>query len=306
MARSKLPWLRIRPPRPQRRTPPAFDPAEAAPRPSQPEQRDSPAPPAPARRGKAWIVSREGPAAILTINRPERRNALTRAMWDELPAIAAQLEADASVRAVILRGAGGRAFSAGADLAELETAYASPAAAAAYNDATRRALDALERLDRPTLAVIEGVCVGGGCALALACDLRVASADSRFAIPAARLGFAYPFAETRRLAATVGLALAHEMLLTGTILNAARAHEAGLVNRVAPPGGLVEAASEMLEALLANAPGALRATKRTLQAILDGAAEEPDAVRRLHEAAFGGAELREGLAAFREKRPPRF
>jgi enoyl-CoA hydratase/carnithine racemase len=177
-------------------------------------------------------IEREAPLAWVVLNRPTRRNAVTSAMWQGLPTLAAEIGADPSLRVALLRGAGQEAFSAGADISEMEATMAHPERMRAMQDAVQVAQDVWARLPLPTVAVIHGACVGGGCGLALACDLRLAADDSFFAIPPAKLGLVYSLADTKRLVDLVGPSFAKEMLFTGRRVSAREAYDCGLVNHL--------------------------------------------------------------------------
>ncbi len=248
---------------------------------------------------------REGAVATLLLDRPERRNAMSRAMWLALPALLAQAAADDTVAALVVTGAGGH-FCAGADIAEFEAAYADASAIAATNAAIREGVDALERFPKPAIAAIRGACVGGGVALALACDLRFAAEDARFAVTPARLGLIYSHGDTLRLVRAVGLARAADMLLSARMVTAAEAARIGLVQHLVVPDGLEAALAGYVESLAALSRPALRDIKRMLGAIAAGAQEETPDLAALFAAGFEGEDFREGYAAFVEKRPARF
>ena len=178
------------------------------------------------------LLDRDGPVATLTINRPDRLNALTYAMFSRLPALLAEAAAMDGVRVLVLRGAGRRSFSAGADISEFETARTTPEQAAAYDNAVLTAEEALATFPAPTIAAIHGHCYGGGCALAIACDLRFAASGARFAITPAKLGIVYPLRATRRLVDLVGPSRAKFILMSGIDIDAARAAAIGLVDEV--------------------------------------------------------------------------
>lgn len=244
--------------------------------------------------------------ATLTIDRPAARNALTRACWQALPEVAARLAADPAVRAVLIRGAGERAFSGGADIAEFPAVYASAESARAYNDAVRAGQDAVARLPQPVVAAIFGACVGGGCGLALACDLRFAAEGARFGIPPARLGAAYSFADTKQLVELVGPARAKDILFSGRLLPAEEALAIGLCDRVLPPETLIASAEAYLREVAALSRVSVATSKRMVRAIQDGADAETPELRALLDAAFASADFAEGYAAFLAKRPPKF
>jgi enoyl-CoA hydratase/carnithine racemase len=249
---------------------------------------------------------RDGRLARLVLDRPARHNAISAAMWRALPGLCAEIDADSEVAAVIVAGAGGQAFSAGADIHEFGTVFADEASTQAYNAAVRAALRAIESLDRPSIALVRGLCVGGGCGLALACDLRFAGAPARLGITPSRLGLAYSFADTRRLVATVGPARAKDMLFSGRLLDAAEALAIGLVDRVLPDDAVEAAALDYARTLAERAPLSLRATKRMVEAMMAGADSDTAETAALYDGAYRSADFREGQAAFAERRPPRF
>ncbi len=246
------------------------------------------------------------PLAWLILNRPERRNAVTSAMWQALPELAARIEADATLRVALLRGAGREAFSAGADIAEMQATLAHPERMRTMQAAVQVAQDAWARLSLPTIAVIHGACAGGGCGLALACDLRLAARDSFFAIPPAKLGLVYSLADTKRLVDLVGPSFAKEMLFTGRRVSAQEAYDCGLVNHLFPADELDDAAREFALGIAQNAQNSVRGAKRVVGALVDGAVAETPETLAWYDEAFATAEFAEGARAFLEKRRPRF
>lgn len=252
------------------------------------------------------LVLAPGRVARLTINAPGRRNAMRRAMWAALPEACAAMAADGAVRVLVIEGAGTAAFSAGADISEFADTYASAARARAANAEIRAGIAAVRALPFPVIAAIRGACFGGGVALALACDLRHAAASARFAVTPARLGLAYSPEDTRALIAAVGAARAGEMLLTGREMAAAEALAAGLVHRLAEDAALAGTVEQAAEALAALAPGALATIKAMVGALADDPGADPAPLQALFDARFASAEFREGVAAFLEKRAPRF
>jgi enoyl-CoA hydratase/carnithine racemase len=244
-----------------------------------------------------------GAVATLTLDAPQTRNAMTRAMWVALPEVCARIAADGGIRAVILTGAGG-AFSAGANIGEFAEVYATPESAAAYNAAVRAACAALRDLPRPTLAAIAGPCVGGGVALALACDLRFAAAGARLGITPARLGIAYSPGDTALLVEKVGPARAKDLLFSARLIGAEEALSMHLVDRVCAEADLSAAARDYAEALCALSPAAIRVAKRVVNA-LSPAPNDP-ALDQAVAALFAGPDFAEGRAAFFERRKPRF
>jgi enoyl-CoA hydratase/carnithine racemase len=252
-------------------------------------------------------VEREGALAWLVFDHPERRNAISAGMWQALPGAVAELDADASVRVVVLRGAGEVAFVSGADISEFESARTGAEAAVEYDRTTARAFEALTGLSKPLLVMVHGFCIGGGMATALAADLRYAADDAVFAIPAARLGLGYHMAGLDALAALVGPAAAKEMLFTARRYDAPAALALGLVNAVHPKAELERAVRATAQAIAENAPLTLRAAKLALRELArDPAARDVAAVRHAILACFESEDYREGVRAFLEKRRPRF
>jgi enoyl-CoA hydratase/carnithine racemase len=250
------------------------------------------------------LLHRDGPVATLTINRPDRLNAVTFAMFSRLPALLAEAEAAGGVRVLVLRGAGRKSFSAGADISEFETARTTPEQAAVYDEAVLAAEEALATFPAPTIAAIHGHCYGGGCALALACDLRFASSGARFAITPAKLGIVYPLRATKRLVDAVGPSRAKFILMSGIDIDAARAAAIGLVDEVDDD---VDAAVGDFVAILAARSGVTqRAAKQTVARILDGATADDDAQAALRDASLASPDYAEGVRAFLERRPPKF
>jgi enoyl-CoA hydratase/carnithine racemase len=240
----------------------------------------------------------------LVINRPQTRNSLTRDMWLAFPEKLATLAANPAVRIIVIRGAGG-AFIAGADIAEFRQLRADAKLAARYDEGANGTLETLADLPVPSLAMIEGACIGGGCLVAFGCDLRIAAEDATLAIPAGRLGLAYPYAALERLVAVAGEACALDLLLTGRSLDGVEAYRLGLVQYVVAPAKL-EAETQRLAVRIAHsAPLALRYARLAIRRRA-GSRLERDEIARLAEACFSSQDYAEGIAAFLEKRPPSF
>lgn len=256
--------------------------------------------------GEGLRLERDGKGLVrLTLCRPEKQNAISRAMWQALAEACASIEADPSARALIVSGEP-PAFSAGADIAEFAEAFADEAAAYAYNELVQDALGRLERLSIPTIASIAGSCIGGGCGLALACDLRFAAADARFGITPARLGLAYGLGDVRRLMGAVGPSRAKDILFSARLLDAGEGLRIGLVDRVVPPGELEAETLAYARSLLAASGSSQRRIKRIAGLVLAGTIEETEESRALRDGAVSHPDFAEGRRAFLEKRRPRF
>lgn len=228
-------------------------------------------------------------------------------MWQAIEAIAADFAADPAVRVVVITGAGEKAFVSGADISQFETLRADPDAQGQYDRMTAPGRAALAGLDKPTIAMIRGFCIGGGLGIALGADIRIAAEDARFAIPAAKLGLAYAASGLKRLVDLVGPAQAKEMMFTGRQYDAAEALRIGLVNRVVAADALSATVAELAATIAANAPLTVRASRLTINEVLKDPAERDTALMdRLFRACFDSADYREGRRAFLAKRAPIF
>lgn len=250
-------------------------------------------------------VERREAIATVIINRPERRNALDQAAWVRLGEVMAELNADDSLRCIVLRGAGGKAFAAGADISEFDSKRASAEQAAAYAAAMHPALEGIAYSLHPTVAAIEGACTGGGLELAVECDLRLCNASARLGIPINRLGHILPFEGMVPLVQTVGRAVALEMLLEGRVFDARESYEKGLVNRVVADDAFEAELTALTGRIAAGAPLAARGHKAFSRRALDPAPLSEEE-RLAPFAACDTEDYREGVRAFLEKRKPSF
>jgi len=251
------------------------------------------------------LVDRDGDIAVVTINRPEKLNALTRDTWERLGETVAALSGDDSIRCVVLRGAGGRSFSPGNDISEFETERSNVEQARRYGAIMRTTLAALQTCRHPTVAMINGICVGGGLEIAACTDIRICGESSRFGIPINRLGLVMGYSELQALLGVVGRTLALEILLEGRIFSAAEAKEKGLVTRIVADDQVAEAAMESARRIAAGAPLVNRWHKKFLRRLADPAALSDDDIAESY-ACFATEDFRTGYKAFLAKEPPLF
>jgi enoyl-CoA hydratase len=250
-------------------------------------------------------VERQGEVTSVTIDRQGKLNAINNAMWDRLSALFAELDADPSLRCVIMRGAGDRAFSVGADISEFEENRSSVERARSYASRTHAALERIAGCRHPVIAAISGLCVGGGLELATCCDLRIAGESARFGIPVKRLGLVVAYSELKPLVDLIGPANAMEILLEGQILGAQRAYDMGLVNRVVPDDALDAEIQATAGRICEGAPLVARWHKKFTRRLMRA---EPLSAEELDESyhCFGTEDFRTGYQAFLAKTKPRF
>ncbi|WP_088185446.1 enoyl-CoA hydratase/isomerase family protein [Sphingobium sp. Z007] len=249
-------------------------------------------------------LEQDGPVARLLIDRPDRRNAMTQAMWEALPALVGQAMADDAIRVLILASATPGLFCAGADINEFAACSAQEDWRIANQAAIRASQYALAHAPKPVIAAIDGDCVGGGCGLAIACDLRIAAPAARLGITPAKLGMVYSLFDTKLLVDLVGPARAKRILYTGALHSAEQALSIGLIEEIAPDP--LAAADMLARTIAANAQHSVRASKAIVRRILDGQADDDATTLALFRDAFTLPDLAEGVAAFRAKRPPDF
>ena len=251
------------------------------------------------------LVARDGAIATVTLNRPEKLNALDKAMWLRLGAVMRELDADQSLRCIVLRGAGGKAFAAGADISEFHAERSDAKQAKKYGEQVAGSLRALADCRHPTVALIQGACVGGGLLVAAQCDLRICNESARFGVPVKNLGLTEAYDELQRMMRVVGPAASLEMLLEGRIWGAREAYEKGLVSRVVPDAGLEEEAYATACRIAEGAPLVARWHKKFVRRLADSrplSAEE----HAESYASFDTEDFRTGVAAFLAKRKPQF
>ena len=247
--------------------------------------------------GVAWI----------TFNAPEKRNAMSLDMWQGLGQIIAEIEKEESVRVLILKGAGDIAFVSGADISEFEDKRSNQKDRDAYEAAFDNALDKLANFSRPIVAMIRGYCIGGGLAIALNTDIRIASKNSKFGIPAAKLGLGYGFQAVKTLTSIVGPSSAKDILFTARFLEESEALRIGLINFVVDSEVLQPTVSEYADRLVANAPLTISAVKATVgEVVKDPGQESPAHIDEMVNNCFLSEDYKEGRSAFLEKRKPKF
>ncbi len=249
----------------------------------------------------------EGNVGWLTFNNPERRNAVSLEMWQGLADATAAFEADPKVRVVVVHGAGGKSFAAGADISEFEKHRANAEQKDEYARIASGGQKGLVGLTKPLVAMVHGFCIGGGLAIALNADIRFATPGSQFGIPAAKLGLGYEYAGLATLARLVGPSTARDMLFSARFLGADEALRCGLVNFVVEEAQLEHEVRAYAARIAANAPLTVHAAKAAMQ-VFERYSQDPGAaaIETLVNRCFDSEDYREGRLAFTEKRPPRF
>jgi enoyl-CoA hydratase/carnithine racemase len=243
--------------------------------------------------------------AILELSNPDRQNAISAGMWDSIEKFARAAVDRQDIRVIIVRGSGG-IFSAGADISDFDAARSNASEARAYDDLIEMTCRQLEAVPQPTIALINGICFGGGASLAASCDLRVASEDAVFAVPAAKLGLGYDVRGIQRFVRVFGAGATAFLLYTADRMSANRAHAFGGVHVLAPLAHSERVAFELADRIASNAPLTIRAAKLGIRAITQGVDGLLTEAERLASAADSSADYREGRTAFAEKRKPHF
>jgi len=253
------------------------------------------------------IARKEGAIGWIIFNNPERHNATSFEMWQSLPLVLDSYVRDPEVRVIVLRGTGEKAFSAGADISQFKEKRSSEEAVKLYNDTADASSRALRECAKPTVAMIHGYCIGGGAAIAVGCDIRFASDNAKFGVPAAKLGLGYRFEGIKRLSSIVGPAFTAEIFFTGRQFTAQEAFDMGLVNRLLPAAELEGHTRDFAGILAANAPLTIAAVKRALVELnKDESARDLALCQGMVDACFASEDYKEGQTAFMEKRKPQF
>ncbi len=251
------------------------------------------------------LATSEDGVARLTLNRPAKKNAVTHSMWQAIPRLVDEFAKDGRVRVLVISGEGSD-FSAGADIGEFDTLRGDPESARIYEQSNSAAFAAVRDAPFPTVASISGICFGGGCGLAAACDLRIASDDAVFAVPAGRLGLAYPADAMADLVHALGQQTARYMTYSGARIDTARALASGFLLEIVASQDLQRRTDEIAGAIAAAAPLSVRASKAAIRSVLTGNADDRAAAISLGDLTFESADYVEGRQAFKERRSPSF
>jgi enoyl-CoA hydratase len=253
------------------------------------------------------LSRKEGRVGYVTFNNPERHNAVSLEMWEATAQILNDFGKDDEIRVVVLTGAGGKAFVSGADISKFENERSNEEAIARYNQTVERANTAIYEYAKPTIAMIRGYCIGGGLGLALCCDLRICSDNSKFAVPAAKLGLGYPFHGLKKLVDVVGPSFAKEIFYTARQFDAEEARMMGLVNRVLPADELEAYVKNYAGTIGDNAPLTIATTKFTIaQVVKEESKRDLEKSAAMVKQCFESNDYTEGRRAFMEKRKPAF
>ena len=253
------------------------------------------------------LARKDGGVGYLIFNNPERHNAVSLEMWNATSRILDDFASDNNIRVVVVTGAGGKAFVSGADISKFESERSSKDAQRIYNETVERAYTSIQEYPKPTIAMIRGYCIGGGLGLAVCCDLRICSDNSKFAVPAAKLGLGYGYLGLRRLIDIVGPAFAKEIFYTARQFDTAEALQMGLVNRVVPQDELESYVKSYADTMAGNAPLTIQAVKFIVgEAMKDESKRDLQKCADMVDACFASNDFIEGRRAFMEKRKPAF
>lgn len=244
--------------------------------------------------------------ATVEVHNPDSHNAIALTMYRRIPEVFAELDADHSVKVIVVRGAGTRSFASGADISEFEEIRGNSASAKAYNKDVAAAEHAVEGCTKPTIAMVHGYCIGGGCGLALACDIRFADERSRFGITPAKLGLVYSLESTKRLVDVVGPSRAKWILFSGQHVYAEDALRLGLIDELIPAEDLEKQTYEFARLVTTRAQFSVRSSKRIVDLVLGGQTVDDDVTVDIRNSSFDTDDYAEGVRSFLEKRPPRF
>jgi enoyl-CoA hydratase/carnithine racemase len=252
------------------------------------------------------LVERQGGVATVVLNKPQSHNAISIGMYRDLPGIMEELDADPSVKVIVLRGAGEKSFASGADISEFEQERSDATKARNYNKFVAAAEQAIEGVTKPTIAMIHGYCIGGGAGLAMACDIRFADDRAKFAVTPAKLGLVYSLESTKRLVDLAGPSRAKWILMSGQQIKADRALQLGLLDEVHTPEELEQATYEFAELITTRAQYSVRSAKTMVKKVIEGQVRDDEVTLDIRNSSFDTEDFAEGVRSFLEKRPPRF
>jgi len=252
------------------------------------------------------VVEHDDGIATVILNKPASHNAISLGMYRRIPEVFAEFDSDSSVKVIVVRGAGTRSFASGADISEFEEVRGNSTSAKAYNEEVAAAEHAIERVTKPTIAMVHGYCIGGGCGVALACDLRFADERSRFGITPAKLGLVYSLESTKRLVDVVGPSRAKWILFSGQHVYADDALRLGLIDELVPADDLEKQTYEFARLITTRAQFSVRSAKRIVDLVLGGQTEDDEVTTGIRNSSFDTDDYAEGVRSFLEKRPPRF
>jgi len=253
------------------------------------------------------IVTKENGVGTVKFDNQARRNAMTFEMWEGLGIVIDDFNTDSDVRVIVVSGEGGKAFCAGADISQFAEKRSSEDAVAIYNATTDRSSKILATATKPTIAKIEGFCIGGGLGIAMCCDIRIANEQATFAVPAAKLGLGYRADGLKRLVDVVGPSFAKDIFYTARQFTSAEAYNMGLVNRVLPRGALDSYVNDYTKTIAGNAPLTVSAARVVINEIMKDKAERDEALcDQVVDDCFASEDYKEGRTAFMEKRKPQF
>ncbi|PKH42107.1 Enoyl-CoA hydratase/carnithine racemase [Nocardioides alpinus] len=252
------------------------------------------------------VVERRDAVATVILNRPDSHNAINVAMYGDLPDVVRALDADPTVKVIVMRGAGTRSFASGADISEFEAERSDAVKAKAYNEKVAAAEHAIEELTKPSIAMIHGYCIGGGAGLALACDIRFADRAAKFAITPAKLGLVYSLESSKRMVDLVGPSRTKWILYSGLQVPAERAYELGLFDEVVDADDLEELTYGFADTVCSRAQFSVRAGKVMVDKVVAGQVRDDDATIDLRNSSFDTEDFTEGVQAFMAKRSPNF